>query len=74
MYGNFLFDKVPGKSEDMDRVIRELTQAVIKSKNVATITKAMRSRGDRGGSSKKGSNSFKRRGGALRSSVRKDFF
>ncbi len=74
MYVNFLFDKVPGKSEDMDRVIRELTQAVIKSKNVATITKAMRSRGDRRGSSKKGNSSFKRRGGALRSSVRKDFF
>lgn len=47
--------------EDMDRVIAELTQAVMKSKNVTTLTRAMNKNG--------GAGSF-RRGGKLRSSLK----
>jgi len=35
----------PRKSEDMDAVIRELAQAVAKSRNVSTLTKAVGGRG-----------------------------
>ena len=44
------------KNEDMDKVIKELTQAVIKSRNVSTLTKAM-SRNHRQASAMHGSTS-----------------
>ncbi len=60
-----------GRTEDMDRVIKELTQAVVNSKNVATITRAMKYNNDRGGGGGGGGrSSFRRGGGALRNSVR----
>ncbi len=50
------------KSEDMDKVIMELTQAVIKSRNISTITKAMKNNSH-------GRNRSFRRGQILRNSV-----
>ena len=61
------------KKEDMDKVIRELTNAVMKSKNVTTLTRAMQNKehgknGSLSSSSSKGAGS--RRNNRLRNSIR----
>ena len=56
------------RKEDMDKVIAELTQAVMKSKNVTTLTRAMTKNGIIPSSSEKRSHFS--RGGKLRSSLK----
>lgn len=72
-------DNLPGskKSEDMDKVIAELTQAVMKSRNVTTLTRAMKRQRQmalKDSSSDEGTNSvrkFQRRSkDKLRNSIR----
>lgn len=61
------------KNEDMDRVIKELTQAVMRSRNVATLTKAMSKAASaaKGSQSSRGSSSTSiSRRHRLRNSVR----
>ena len=58
------------KREDMDKVIRELTRAVMKSKNVTTLTRAMKNKHDDANSSTGSSKRRSFRRNPLRSSIR----